>query len=122
CPDGRFTVPDGPLIPGATPPEVADTVLVADSWVKVQSGCVLGKGHVRAGQKGTVVRARWRRCSSSFGPMRLSATIDAATCSSMKGTVFFERTGRRQKFRAVRMGPTEVGPGTFALIQERIFA
>jgi hypothetical protein len=119
CPDGSFAVDGAPLFANAE--AGPDGVLVAGSWVKVMSGCNLGKGRVRAARKGTVVRMRWRRCYSTRGAVQLSATIDAATCSTMTGSLRFERIGRRQKFRAVRKAGGAAG-GTFALIQERIFA
>jgi len=121
CPDGRFDVPGVGLVTGA-PGAPADVVTLAGTTLVLASGCGSTVAYVKARRKKTVVRAHWPRCAGVVGDVRLTATIDTATCASMSGVVRARRAGWQRSFTATRRIHTQVLPGTFALLQSRILA
>ncbi len=120
-PDGPFDVAGGALVRGNTG-SPADVVTLAGKRVRRASGCGSGTATVKAKRKRTVVRARWKYCPGVAGGVTLKASIDAETCASMTGVVTARRAGWTRDFAAIRRIHTQVQPGTFTLIQSRIFA
>lgn len=95
CPGGRFVI-EGPRLVGAQREVGGDAIVVADDGsVSIDSGCEPVPGQVKAARKATVVKARWKSCAGLAGKVRLTARIDAATCSTLHGSATVKRQRRR---------------------------
>ena len=74
CAEGRFLVPDVPLLNESGAP-LPDVVGLAGRMLSVRSGCDPVKARVRATAKGTRIRARWKSCAGLGGKAVLSGWI-----------------------------------------------
>ena len=119
CPGGQFVVQGPTLIPGMGP-DGTDAVSYSATLVGIQSGCAAVTGHVRATRKATKVKARWTSCDHLFGPARLSATVDPATCNTMTGVFKAPKARVKVPFVATRT-TSGACDDTFGTIQSRIF-
>ena len=92
CPGIRFLV-DDVLIPGAELPFDAVTVDAAGD-VRIDSGCA--PAHARTGKRRGLktLRVRWASCGT-LRNVRLAATVDDPTCSTLGGTLSARATKRR---------------------------
>jgi hypothetical protein len=115
CPGGRFLLPAGspPILNGGSADP--DVVTVDDGHtpplLAIASGCLAAPGTVKATKKRTNVKGQWPTCGV-VAKVKLTASIEQATCRTMTGTVKGKHLKRR-RFTAVRStcGDGVVDPG-----------
>jgi hypothetical protein len=106
CPDGEYVVGGAPLIssPGGAFPN--DVVTIANGTVAIASGCPAVPATFRTTSRGTVVRASWPACGSTFG-VRLRAIVNKP-CLTMRGRLVTRRPRSVRRFVA-RQEPCRPG-------------
>ena len=90
CPDGRFLVQGTPLIAGVGTPTI-EAVTFGPS-VAISTGCTAMPAKVTRTRKGTVVKVAWPSCTGLPAKAKLSATILAPDCDTMKGALTAPKT------------------------------
>jgi hypothetical protein len=98
--------------------------LVGDE-VAVEGICPPTQAQVVRKRKQVKLRASWDGCGAIAGPVRLRATIDAATCDTMRGKIAAKKfKPKRARFTATRsLGSPQdcTEDDTFNVIQQKIF-
>jgi hypothetical protein len=101
CPDERYIVQNGPLLPGA-PAEQIDVVTVGTA-PELSIGCDgthrKGKVKVRARKRGTSIAASWQGCGGLSGRIRLTGMV-TEECAVLTGTL--RAKGFKRKLTAAR--------------------
>ncbi len=99
CPDGRFALGDvRPLGDSGA----RETLVLAGGTLAIEPACPATEAFVRTTRRGTVLRARWTRCSGTTGPVRLKARIKARTCDRLRGTLRASERPRTRRVKATR--------------------
>jgi hypothetical protein len=127
CAPGRFVVAGYPLVqPGRSN---AQALVLTSTDASISGACAPTALKMRPRKRGTVVKARWGRSCEGLRLAVLSATIDPTSCNSMKGTLRVAYTRGRLRaprwFTATRAAAVTTctqGLGTFAVVQQRVFA
>lgn len=98
CPGGAFraTSDSLPLVPNSG----ADGIIVGNGEASILGSCGRTQAKIKRSRKGTKVTATWLACDGTNGKVRLKATIDAATCRSLRGTIRSKKPKSRRKFTA----------------------
>lgn len=98
CPGGAFraTADSLPLVPNSA----ADGIIVANGEASILGTCGRTRAKLKRTRKGTKVTATWLACDGTNGKVRLKATIDAATCRSLRGTLRSKKPKLRRKVNA----------------------
>jgi len=105
CPGGRFPVTPV-LVPGGS---AADAIVIAGAQVSIDSGCPAIAAKRKLMRAGTVLAARWNGCGSLHGTVRLTLTLDGATCETLTGR-FTNRKGKINRLLNFRI---DMPPGAF---------
>src|SRR5262249_44134724 len=85
CAPGRFIVAGSPLVtPGRTN---AQALVLTSTDAAISGACAPTGLKMKPRKRGTIVKARWGSLCGGLRLAVLSATIDAASCNTMKGTL-----------------------------------
>jgi glucose/arabinose dehydrogenase len=106
CAIGQYAVPSASafLLPdtAGAPLYTTAVIEITGGQISIPGACQPTRVRLRRGAATVGVRARWAQCQSGVRRVGLRATIDAATCGTMTGTLRVGAPSRRLRFSVSR--------------------